>query len=205
MIEFVLNNKKISTNKPSGSLLLDFVRYDKNMKGTKIGCREGDCGACSVLVYDKNDKFPKPINSCLVRLGQLYKKNVITVEGLGSSKKLNPVQKSFVKNHASQCGYCTPGFVVAGTSIFYENEKIDINLDLFREMPFNIIFHSERWYSHLTGIPIKMDEKFLQVNTIDSFKNKIIVVRSPRYRNHFINCTILIINELLINRTLLIR
>jgi len=105
--------------------LLDWIRDNTPFKGTKEGCNEGDCGACSVLVYDKNDKFPKPINSCLVRLGQLYKKNVITVEGLGSSKKLNPVQKSFVKNHASQCGYCTPGFVVAGTSIFYENEKID--------------------------------------------------------------------------------
>ncbi len=69
----------------------------------------------------------------------------------------------------------------------YQDQKIDINLDLFREMPFNIIFHSERWYSHLTGIPIKMDEKFLQVNTIESFKNKIIIVRSPRYRNNFIN------------------
>ena len=70
--------------------LLDWIRDNTPFKGTKEGCNEGDCGACSVLVYDKNDKFPKPINSCLVRLGQLYKKNVITVEGLGSSKKLNP-------------------------------------------------------------------------------------------------------------------
>ncbi len=108
--------------------LLDWIRDNTPFKGTKEGCNEGDCGACSVLVYDKNDKYPKPINSCLVRLGQLYKKNILTVEGLGTSKKLNPIQKSFVKNHASQCGYCTPGFVVAGTSIFYENKKIDYEI-----------------------------------------------------------------------------
>ncbi len=105
--------------------LLDWIRDNTPFKGAKEGCNEGDCGACTVLVYDKNDKFPKPINSCLVRLGQVHKKNVITVEGLGTSKKLNPVQMSFVKNNASQCGYCTPGFVVTGTSIFYENKKID--------------------------------------------------------------------------------
>ena len=104
--------------------LLDWIRDNTPFKGTKEGCNEGDCGACSVLVYDKNDKFPKPINSCLVRLGQLYKKNVITVEGLGSSKKLNPVQKSFVKNHASQCGYCTPGMIMSGIKLVENNPNI---------------------------------------------------------------------------------
>ena len=69
----------------------------------------------------------------------------------------------------------------------YSNEKIDINLDLFREMPFSLTFHSVRWYSHLTGTPVNMEEKFLNFETNDNFKNKIVIVRSPRYRNNFIN------------------
>ena len=131
----MVNNKQneISVNKRIFKIkdldcdlnLLDWIRDNTPFKGTKEGCNEGDCGACSVLIYDKNDEFPKPINSCLLRLGQLHKKNVITIEGLGTSKNLNPVQQSFIKNHASQCGYCTPGFVVAGTALFYKNKKID--------------------------------------------------------------------------------
>ncbi len=69
----------------------------------------------------------------------------------------------------------------------YEKEIIDINLDLFREMPFSLTFHSVRWYSHLTGTPVNMEEKFLNFETNDNFKNKIVIVRSPRYRNNFIN------------------
>ena len=69
----------------------------------------------------------------------------------------------------------------------YEKEIIDINLDLFREMPFSLTFHSVRWYSHLTGTPVNMEEKFLNLETNDNFKNKIVIVRSPRYRNNFID------------------
>ena len=69
----------------------------------------------------------------------------------------------------------------------YEKENIDINLDLFREMPFSLTFHSVRWYSHLTGTQINMEEKFLNLETNENFKDKIVIVRSPRYRNNFIN------------------
>ena len=69
----------------------------------------------------------------------------------------------------------------------YSNENIDVDLDLFREMPFNLVSHSTRWYSHLTGTPIKMNEQFINVKDINNFKEKIIIVRSPRYRNQFIN------------------
>lgn len=69
----------------------------------------------------------------------------------------------------------------------YNQENIDINLDLFREMPFSLNFHSMRWYSHLTGTPINMDEQFLKVENNEDFKGKIVIVRSPRYRNNFIN------------------
>ena len=69
----------------------------------------------------------------------------------------------------------------------FNNQNIDVDLNFFREMPFNIIFHSIRWYSHLTGVPINMNEKFLNVNILDNFKDKIAIVRSHRYRNDFIN------------------
>jgi|TARA_B100001079_G_scaffold186996_1_gene161049 hypothetical protein len=69
----------------------------------------------------------------------------------------------------------------------YNNENIDVDLDLFRQIPINIRFHSTRWYSHITGIPIDMEKSFLEVKSHDSVKNKIVIVRSPRYRNDFIN------------------
>ena len=69
----------------------------------------------------------------------------------------------------------------------YESEKIDVNLDLFREIPINILFHSVRWYSHITGTPIDMNEAFLDVEPHKLLKNKIVIMRSPRYRNQFIN------------------
>jgi len=114
MIEFVLNNKKISTNKPSGSLLLDFVRYEKNMTGTKIGCREGDCGACTVLIGDLKDGKMKylQVTSCLTPIGNVQGKHVVTIEGL-NMKDLTPVQQFMVDESGTQCGFCTVGFVVS--------------------------------------------------------------------------------------------
>ncbi len=73
------------------------------------------------------------------------------------------------------------------SSNIYNNEKIDINLDFFRDIPISISFHSVRWYSHLTGTPINMDEPFLDVEPHSIIKNKIVIMRSPRYRNQFIN------------------
>jgi len=73
------------------------------------------------------------------------------------------------------------------SAFIYNHENIDIDLNLFREMPFNLIFHSIRWYSHLAGVNLNMEDKFLDVKTKENFKNKIIIVRSPRYRNQFIN------------------
>jgi len=105
--------------------LLDWIRTRLNLKGTKEGCNEGDCGACSVLTIDKSNKIPKAINSCLVRLGQVIGKNIYTIEGIGNTKKLNPIQKSFVNNNASQCGFCTPGFVISSSTLFYSDKKID--------------------------------------------------------------------------------
>jgi xanthine dehydrogenase small subunit len=114
LIRFILNDKEIVTELPAGELLLDLIRYHKHLTGTKIGCREGDCGACTVLVGEIiNDKLRyRSVTSCLTALGNINGKHVVTVEGL-SQEKLNPVQQAMFDEGATQCGFCTPGFVVS--------------------------------------------------------------------------------------------
>lgn len=116
MIKFLLNDKEVSTDLPSGFLLLDFIRTQKQLKGTKIGCREGDCGACTVLVGEwSNDRMIyKSITSCLMALGNVQHKHVVTIEGL-NVQELSLVQQSMSDEGATQCGFCTPGFVVSLT------------------------------------------------------------------------------------------
>ena len=117
MIEFILNDRKIASDLPSGSLLLDFVRYDRRLTGTKIGCREGDCGACTVLIGSwKNGQMNyEQVTSCLTPLGNVYGKHVVTVEGL-NMETLSPVQQAMVDESGTQCGFCTVGFVVSLTA-----------------------------------------------------------------------------------------
>ncbi|MEP7253628.1 MAG: 2Fe-2S iron-sulfur cluster-binding protein, partial [Ginsengibacter sp.] len=114
MITFILNKKEINTALPPGLLLLDFVRYHQNLMGTKIGCREGDCGACTVLVGEliNNKLIYRSMTSCLLPLGNVHHKHIVTIEGI-NTEDLNPVQKCMGDEGASQCGFCTPGFVVS--------------------------------------------------------------------------------------------
>lgn len=122
MITFILNNKLVNTDKPTGVSLLDFIRYDQDLPGTKIGCREGDCGACTVLegTLEKGIISYKSIVSCLTPLGNVHGKHIVTIEGINQDN-LSPVQNAFVKNAATQCGFCTPGFIMSltGHSLSY--------------------------------------------------------------------------------------
>ena len=122
MIEFILNNKPIKTIQPSGALLLDFVRYEQSLTGTKIGCRGGDCGACTVLIGDLIDgKLNyRQVTSCLTPLGNVQGKHVVTIEGL-NMESLSPVQQYMVDESGSQCGFCTTGFVVSLTQFCLAN------------------------------------------------------------------------------------
>ena len=124
MVKFILNNNKIETEKLTGSLLLDFVRYDKTLTGTKIGCREGDCGACTVLIGDLIDGQMnyKQVTSCLTPLGNVQGKHVVTIEGL-NMEDLSPVQKCMVNESGTQCGFCTVGFVVSLTGFCLSNSE----------------------------------------------------------------------------------
>lgn len=114
MIEFWLNDKLIRTDCPSGMVLLDFIRYEKNLKGTKIGCREGDCGACTVLVgsISGNAVHYQNMTSCLMPLQNAQGKHIVTVEGI-NQQELTPFQQAIVDEGGTQCGFCTVGFVMS--------------------------------------------------------------------------------------------
>lgn len=123
MIEFILNEEHIKTKLPSGSILLDFIREEKQLTGTKIGCREGDCGACTVLTGSLNSKGEveyKAVTSCLTPIASVHGKHVVTIEGLNLSEGLTSVQNAIKENNATQCGFCTPGFVVSLTGYAFD-------------------------------------------------------------------------------------
>ncbi len=117
MIQFILNSETITTASNPGVTLLDFIRENKRLKGTKIGCREGDCGACTVLVGQLKDNrlVYESITSCIYPLGNVQGKHIVTVEGINLIDTLNVAQQALSDNFATQCGFCTPGFVVSMT------------------------------------------------------------------------------------------
>jgi len=125
-ITFILNNQIIRTDLNPATVLLDFIRKDKKLTGTKEVCKEGDCGACSVLlgeVIEGNLQY-KTINSCLYPIEKIKGKHIVTIEGLNQDE-LNPIQESFVNEGASQCGFCTPGFIVSSTGYLLNTDKFD--------------------------------------------------------------------------------
>ena len=127
MIEFILNNKHIQTVEHDGITLLDFIRENQQLKGTKIGCREGDCGACTVLVgtLQENEIVNyQSITSCISPLGNAQGKHIVTVDGTNLQDKLTTAQQAMADNYATQCGFCTPGFVVSLTGLALKNTFI---------------------------------------------------------------------------------
>ncbi|GAB2568265.1 FAD binding domain-containing protein [Spirosoma areae] len=114
MLTFILNNKQVQTTLLPGTTVLDFVRYHQHLTGTKIGCREGDCGACTVMVGElKNGELRyRTATSCLMPLGNAHGKHIVTIEGVNRDD-LNPIQQAMSDESATQCGFCTPGFVVS--------------------------------------------------------------------------------------------
>lgn len=115
MIRFILNDKTIETDLPPGTVLLDLIRYHQHLMGTKIGCREGDCGACTVLVGElvNGELQYESMTSCLLPLGNIEGKHIVSIEGINFPGKLNPVQQAMADAGATQCGFCTPGFVMS--------------------------------------------------------------------------------------------
>src|SRR5687767_4398461 len=126
MIEFILNDQDISTDLPAGMTVLDFVRYRQNLKGTKIGCREGDCGACTILVGEfVNDKVKyRTMTSCLMPLANAAGKRIVTIEGVNPEDgSLTPVQQAMIDESGTQCGFCTVGFVMSLTGFCIDDTE----------------------------------------------------------------------------------
>lgn len=127
-IRFMMNDRKVETLQPTGAVVLDFIRQQQRLLGTKEGCKEGECGACTVLLghLKDNEVQYKAVASCLLPLGELDGKHIVTVEGLNTgSLSLTPVQQALVEEGASQCGFCTPGIVMSLTGFFLTGKTLD--------------------------------------------------------------------------------
>lgn len=106
-VTIAVNGKVEQTVAPPLKALADFLRDDLGLTGTKLGCRAGDCGSCTVLIDDV------PVASCLMPIGHVGERRVTTIEGLAGEGSLNPLQHAFRRNNASQCGFCIPGILMA--------------------------------------------------------------------------------------------
>ena len=118
-VSFTVNGEKVSVKVPPDKLLLDVLREDLALTGTKEGCRTGDCGACTVIM---NGKL---INSCMVFAGQLEGKEILTIEGLTRGGELHPLQRSFIDEGAVQCGFCIPGMIMSAKALLDSNPAPD--------------------------------------------------------------------------------
>jgi len=117
-VRFVLNGNGVSLDVSGSRRLLDVLREDLRLTGTKEGCGEGECGACSVLIDGE------VVNSCLVAVGQIDGCSVVTVEGLAlPGGKLSPLQQAFIERGAAQCGICTPGMLLAAHALLEQNPR----------------------------------------------------------------------------------
>lgn len=119
MARFLLNKASIETNLTDGRVLLDFLREEQHLTGTRAACREGDCGACMVLLgeFKQQRMHYRAVNSCLLPLGLVHGRHIVTIEGINTDS-LNPIQQALFEQGGIQCGFCTPGLVMAITAYF---------------------------------------------------------------------------------------
>ena len=118
-LTFHLNGKEISVRIPPRLQLADLIRDVLDLKGTKIGCREGECGVCTVLVNGD------PVNSCIFPAMKVAGQSVTTIEGLSKGDQLDPIQQAFIEEGAIQCGFCTPAMVLTAKALLEKNPHPD--------------------------------------------------------------------------------
>ena len=114
-VNFTLNGQPVSVETTPHRRLLDLLREDLRLTGTKEGCAVGECGACTVILDGK------AVTSCLVLAASVEGSSVVTIEGVGENGRLDPIQEAILRNHALQCGFCTPGFVMSAKALLEEN------------------------------------------------------------------------------------
>lgn len=110
-----VNGKKLTIGIHPAAMLVDVLRENLKLPGTKVGCREGECGACTVLMDGK------AVNSCMVPAIKAQGRNISTIEGIGTVDNPHKLQKTFAEEGAVQCGYCTPGFIMSAYALLMEN------------------------------------------------------------------------------------
>lgn len=116
-IDFELNGQGTSVDVQPMARLIDVLRETLRLTGSKEGCGEGECGACTVMIDGT------AVNSCLIPVAQVRRSSVYTVEGLAEDDKLHPVQQAFLEHGGAQCGICTPGFLVMAAAFLEQTEK----------------------------------------------------------------------------------
>lgn len=114
-ISFVLNGELVEHYVNPGTLLIDFLRDELMLTGTKVVCKTGDCGACTVLMDGK------AVNSCLIHMGKVEGTSIVTIEGLSKNGELHPLQQAFIDHGSIQCGMCIPGMIMSGKALLDEN------------------------------------------------------------------------------------
>jgi aerobic carbon-monoxide dehydrogenase small subunit len=119
-LSFTLNGKHVSLSASPNALLADLLRDDLRLTGTKVGCRQGECGACTVLLDGV------PVNSCILPAAKVQGRSLTTIEGLARGKgQLSEIQQAFMQEGATQCGFCTPGMIMNATALLDENPEPD--------------------------------------------------------------------------------
>lgn len=116
-IEIRVNGQSYKLKVQPGTTLLQVIRYDLGLTGTKAGCEKGECGACTVIMDNR------PVNSCLLLAVEADGSEILTIEGLATGEELHPLQKSFVEMGAIQCGFCTPGMILVSKTLLDKNPK----------------------------------------------------------------------------------
>ena len=127
-LHFILNDRSVQVDLPPGLTVLEFLRDRERLTGTKAACWEGDCGSCQVLLGEliAGQMRYDAVNSCILPLGELAGRHLVTIEGLNGAE-LNPIQRILVEYGAVQCGFCTPGLVVALTGYLLNATAIDMS------------------------------------------------------------------------------